>query len=50
MFDAGPDVVAALSGYRDDHEQGIVFVALEPMRRPKGPSLFQRLFGQKPPS
>ncbi len=47
MFDAGPEIVAALTGYRDDQEQGIVFNALEPMRAPKGPGLFQRLFGRK---
>ncbi|HLZ73987.1 hypothetical protein [Phenylobacterium sp.] len=47
MFDAGPEIVAALSGYRDDHEQGIVFVALEGVRPPKVPGLFQRLFGRK---
>jgi hypothetical protein len=47
MFDAGPDIVAALSGYRDDHEQGIAFVALEPVRPPKGPGLFQLLFGRR---
>jgi hypothetical protein len=46
MFDAPPKIVAALSGYDDGWDQGIVFAELWQRRPPKGPGLFQRLFGR----
>ncbi|HZZ70142.1 MAG TPA: hypothetical protein VFE18_18365 [Phenylobacterium sp.] len=47
MFDAAPEIVAAISGYRDDQDQGVVFTELQPVLPPKGPSLLQRLFARR---
>jgi hypothetical protein len=46
MFDAAPEIVAALAGYRDDEDQGVAFAQLHRARPPKGPGLLQRLFGR----
>ncbi|HEX3886624.1 MAG TPA: hypothetical protein VHW05_03930 [Phenylobacterium sp.] len=47
MFDAAPEIVAAISGYRDDMDQGVLFTELQPVLPPKGPGLLQRLFGRR---
>jgi hypothetical protein len=47
MFDAASEIVAALTGYRDDQDQGVIFTELHPIQPPKGPGLLQRLFGRR---
>lgn len=47
MFDAPSEIVAALSGYRDDQDQGTAFVELLQPQPPKTPGLLQRLFGRR---
>ena len=47
MFDAAPEIVATLSGYRDDMDQGVVFAELRRIQPPRGPGLFQRLFRRR---
>lgn len=51
IFDAGPDLVAALSGYKHNHDDSPALTQLRPMHT-KSPAVrrgfFQSLFGRRP--
>lgn len=44
MFDAAPEIVELLAGYRHDRDIPFLFTVLQPL---KGPGFFQRLFGKR---